>query len=304
MNQQKPSGWRVWLTAVRPFAYTASVLPVFLGLAVAVAAGFPVRWGLFACTLLGVIGFHTAANLLNDAVDFKRGLDAEVLPSSGAIVRGWLTGRQVVRAARLFLAMGLVCGAILVWQAGWVVLALGVAGALLTVFYTRTGFCLKYTGWGDPVIFLTFSLLPMLGTYWVQARAFSWLPLFWSLPAGSLAVAILHANNWRDLERDRAAGCLTVAGRLGAAGSARYYRVLLTLPYAVTALALAVRAVAGGQAVGLPYTVALAGLSLPLALRLSRQGLEPAGLARLDSATAQLHLLFGLLLVAGLLIAR
>lgn len=301
---QPPGLWKVWLTAVRPFAYTASVVPVLIGMAAAYAAGYPPRWGLFALTLLGVVSFHTVANLLNDAVDFKRGLDAEILPTSGAIVRGWLTGEQVARAARLFLVVGILCGVALVWKAGWVVLALGLAGGILTVMYTRTGFCLKYAGWGDPVIFATFSLLPLFGTYWVQARAFSWLPLLWSLPAGSLAVAILHANNWRDLERDRSAGCRTVAGRLGPAGLARYYRMLILLPYGVVALALAMRAVAGMPLAECPLAIAGVGLSLPLAIGLARTASQPARRAVLDSSTAQLHLLAGLLLAGGLAIPR
>jgi 1,4-dihydroxy-2-naphthoate octaprenyltransferase len=296
MTASRPGVWAVWLTAVRPFAYTASVLPVLIGLAAAAAAGYPLRWGLAALTLLGVVCFHTAANLLNDAVDFRRGLDSEVLPTSGAIVRGWLTGGQVVRAARLFLAVGILCGVVLAWKAGWVVLALGLAGGVLTLLYTRPGFCLKYSGWGDPVIFATFSLLPLFGAYWVQARDFSWLPLMWSLPAGSLAVAILHANNWRDLERDRAAGCRTVAGRLGPAGSARYYRFLLLLPYAVLALALAWRLALGGPM--FPFGASLPFLSLPLAAGLLRAG--SGRLERLDSSTARLHAAFGLLVVAGL----
>jgi 1,4-dihydroxy-2-naphthoate octaprenyltransferase len=301
MKTRAPGFWTLWLTAVRPFAYTASVLPVLIGMAVAAAAGYPPRWGLFALTLLGVVSFHTTANLLNDAADFTRGLDAEVLPTSGAIVRGWLTVAQVARAARLFLAIGVLCGAVLVWKAGWVVLALGLAGGSLALMYTRTGFCLKYAGWGDPVIFVTFSMLPLFGTYWVQARAFSWLPFLWSVPAGSLAVAILHANNWRDLDRDRPAGCRTVAGRLGPDGSARYYRGLVMLPYAIVAGALLGRTV-GGCFSGCPASTGLVFLSFPLALALARTGAEPVRLARLDSATARLHLLFGLLLVVGLLL--
>lgn len=304
MTTPLPGFWKVWLTAVRPFAYTASVVPVLIGMAAAYAAGYPPRWGLFALTLLGVVSFHTAANLLNDAADFKRGLDAEILPTSGAIVRGWLTGAQVARAARLFLAAGVLCGVALLWKAGWVVLALGLAGGILTVLYTRTGFCLKYAGWGDPVIFATFSLLPLFGAYWVQARAFSWPPLLWSLPTGSLAVAILHANNWRDLARDEAAGCRTVAGRLGPAGSARYYRVLILLPYGVVSLALAMRAAAGMALAECPLAIALTALSLPLALGLARTASRPERLAVLDSATAQIHLLAGLLLAAGLAIPR
>ena len=69
---------RTWLLAVRPWSYTGSVLAVLLGQAIAWYCGYPVKWVLFAATLAGVVCFHTAANLLNDCYDFKRGLDTEV----------------------------------------------------------------------------------------------------------------------------------------------------------------------------------------------------------------------------------
>jgi len=57
-----PGPLKVWMIAVRPFACTASTLAVFLGLALAHYVGAPLRWGLFALTLIGVVCFHTAAN--------------------------------------------------------------------------------------------------------------------------------------------------------------------------------------------------------------------------------------------------
>jgi len=79
---------------VRPFAYTASVLAAALGAASARHSGYPVRWGPFGVTLLGVLCFHTAAHLRNDCFDHRRGLDTQVLPTSGAVVRGWVTEKQ------------------------------------------------------------------------------------------------------------------------------------------------------------------------------------------------------------------
>lgn len=46
------SALRIWLTAVRPFAYTASVLTVALGAAMAHHAGYSLCWGCLAKELL------------------------------------------------------------------------------------------------------------------------------------------------------------------------------------------------------------------------------------------------------------
>ena len=85
--QTRPGFFKTWLIAVRPFAYTASVLSVALGLALAYYRGAGIRWLPLAVTLVGVVLFHTAANLLNDCFDYKRGLDVEPTPVSGAVVR-------------------------------------------------------------------------------------------------------------------------------------------------------------------------------------------------------------------------
>ena len=80
-NEDKPeSKFKIWKTAVRPFAYTATVSAVVLGLAIAHFDGFDINWPYFFITLIGVVCFHTAGNLINDVVDHKKGVDTMVFP--------------------------------------------------------------------------------------------------------------------------------------------------------------------------------------------------------------------------------
>ena len=288
---------------VRAFSYTASVTPVLLGTALAAYSGHTVRWGLFAVTLVGVLLFHTAANLLNDCFDHRRGLDTIVRPVSGGVVRGWYSERQVLRAALVLLTLGILIGIFLVWICRLVILAAGAVGAAIAVGYTRSGFCLKYAGIGDFAIMLAFGLLPVFGSYWVQAESFSWLPLLWSIPLALPTVGILHANNWRDIESDQARGCRSVAAILGRSGSLVYYRGLVIGPFVLTATYLVV-ALAGGVASFAPPAVALVALAIPAAvklLRLSRGSRDV--MAVLDASTARLQLMYGLLLPGAFVLA-
>jgi len=296
---------RVWATAVRPFAYTGSVLPVVLGTVLAHHQRVPMHWGRFALALLGVVFFHTAANLLNDCFDHRRGVDTEVVPTSGAVVRGWLTERQVAVAAVVCLLCGTACGLLLVWMAGWVVLLLGAIGAILAVGYTLPGACFKYAGLGDLDVFLAFGAVPMLGAYWVQAEVFSWVPLVWSLPLVSFTVGILHANNWRDIGSDTGKGCRTFASALGMTGSGVYYRILMLAPFALVVLYWLLGWCVSAP-VAAPVTVLLVLVLLPKALRLSgiRAAAEQEAFAMLDARTAQLHLMFGVLLTVAFIAAR
>jgi len=292
-----PGPLKTWLIAVRPFAYTGSMLAALFGLALARYNGFPVRWGLFALTLAGVVCFHTAANLLNDCFDYMRGLDTQVHPVSGAVVRGLITPGQAIRAAALCLVVGVAIGLHLVSVAGWVVLALGLVGTTLVLGYTTPGFCLKFAGLGSLAIFLAFGALTVFGTYWVQTQTFSWMPILWSVPIVLLTVGILHGNNWRDIASDPAQGCRTMASRLGDRGSAVFYHVLVLGPFAFIVLYF----LAGLS----PATVFLGFLALPMAVQLLRSSrrrhseAHRAAFCALDAQTAKVHLVFSSLLTAA-----
>ncbi|MFW6189137.1 MAG: prenyltransferase [Planctomycetota bacterium] len=304
----EPGLLKRWAIAVRPFAYTASMLPVVLGLALAHYLGYRMLWGRFVLTLLGVFCFHTGANLLSDCYDYRRGLDTEPEPLSGAVVRGLLTPEQVFRASLVFFALGVGCGLTLVYLAGWVVLALGLAGTLLSAGYTAPGLKLKCRGVGDAAIFLCFGPLAVFGTFWVQTETVRAAPVLWSLPVVMFTVAILHANNWRDMESDRARGCRTVAALLGHAGSAAYYRGLVLGPHALILLYVVLGAV---RNVGLsaPPTALLVLAALPASLKLvansrkRRSEAEAEAFRTLDGQTAKVHLLFSSLLTVGLFLA-
>jgi len=294
---------QIWWGAVRPFAYPASVFPVVLGAVLAWHDGCAFRWGRFTLTLAGMLCFHTAANLLNDCFDYRRGLDERVNPGSGAIVRGWLTPGQIQRAAWLCILLGSLCGLVLVWLAGGMVLWLGLAGMVIVLGYTRSGWCFKYVGLGDAAIFAAFGLLPVLGAYWVQAEAFSWQPILWSIPLAAYTTGILHANNWRDIENDADKDCRTLAVRLGDQASQAYYRLLILGPFV-----LVIAYIAAARAFALPIAAPLSALAsllaLPMALKLAIPDWrrQPETFAMLDARTAQLQMRFAILLILGFLV--
>ena len=78
--------------AARPFALPASTMPVVFGTVLAVTIG-DARFqpGLFLAAFFGMAILHTGSNLLNDVFDFQKGIDRQVNPVSGAVVRRWIT---------------------------------------------------------------------------------------------------------------------------------------------------------------------------------------------------------------------
>lgn len=289
--------FKVWLAALRPISFTASVIPVLLGTAIAAQTSFDLL--LFVLALAGSVAIHAGTNLVNDYFDHVKGTDNEdSLGQSGVIQRGLLSPRAVLIGGLVSFAIGAVVGVIITLMTGWPVLALGVASVLAGYFYTASPFSLAYRGLGEVVVFVFMGPVIVLGAYYVQVETFSWEPLIASIPIGLLVAAILHANNVRDIENDRRNNKWTLAALAGRP-LADYEFVALTLgAYVVVILII----VAGAA----PWPVVLPLLTLPLAVRLVLFEMRQTSSRALNMVLAQtagLHMIFGALLAAGFAIA-
>ncbi len=239
-------------------------MPVIFGTSLAVVVGGARLDVLrFAGAFLAMVILHSAANMLSDVFDFKHGLDTQVTPVSGAIVRGWLTERQVARGAIVLFAAGVALGCVLAWFTGWILLAIGGVGVFIGATYTL----LKAHSLGDMAVFLDFGILGALGAWTVQTGRFSWLPVVWTVPMAMLVSGILHANNWRDIGSDSERRVRTCAGILGDSGSLRYYAFLLFGSQGLVIVFAALPLVHFGWP-GLPWPCLITLAALPEALRL------------------------------------
>ena len=277
-------------------------MPVVFGTALAVVIGgarfSPLR---FLWAIVTMMALHSAANMLSDIFDFRHGLDRDVTPVSGAIVRGWLTDRQVLRGSLVLFALGTGSGLLLARATGKSLFVVGGIGVAVGALYTL----LKARALGDLAVFLNFGLLGAAGAWVVQTKAFSWLPVFWSVPMALLVSAILHANNWRDVLTDGEKRVMTVAGVLGDRGSLAYYGCLVFAPFFIDMSFIAVPRLAGGPLRPMPLTFLVVLLAVPSALRLWGRAARraaprsPLDFIVLDGATAQHNLVFGLLSTAA-----
>jgi 1,4-dihydroxy-2-naphthoate octaprenyltransferase len=141
--------------------------------------------------------------------------------------------------------------------------------------------------------------LMVIGGYLAVTGTWTASVLVASLPVGALVAAILASNNLRDVRDDAEAGITTVARLLGHRGGQLEYAVLVIGAYGLAGLPSAL-------GIASPWTL-LPLLSAPLAVQAvarvlrSRAG-HPTDLAGADVSTARLHALFGLLLIAGVVI--
>ena len=234
-NKQDISTIKKWIVAIRPFALPASTMPVIFGTVLAVVIGEArLNIGLFLLSLLAMMILHSASNILSDITDFKKGLDTEPTPVSGAVVRRLITPREAMKAAIILFVIGGALGLLIAWLTVPGLLIIGGVGLSIGVGYTFGGpLALKYHGLGDFAVFMNFGILGSLGAWVVQARTFSWIPIFWAVPMALLVIAILHANNWRDIPSDKQGGVFTMASLFGDRGSLAYYAFLIFFPFII-----------------------------------------------------------------------
>jgi 1,4-dihydroxy-2-naphthoate octaprenyltransferase len=305
-NQTAPSFLTKWRVAARPFALPASTMSVIFGTVLAVTVGkAEFDYLFFLAAFFGMAFLHTGSNLLNDVFDFKKGIDTQVNPVSGAVVRGWITPRQALKGGLFFLGIGILMGLYLVSQIGLPIFWIGFIGVLIGVLYTWGPLPLKFNALGDLAVFLNFGILGSLGAWTVQTGSLSWTPVIWAVPMSLLVVGILHANNWRDIVSDTGGGIQTVASVLGDRGSAAYYRFLLLFPFVFVLLLIVVSWAAGLQH-RMPLTFLVIFLILPKAFKLIKKGArranpqQPQDFIALDGETAQFNLMFGVLCTLAL----
>ncbi len=286
-----------WFWLARPFSLTAAAVPVLFGTALAWRDG-AFGWGPFLAMLFGSLLIQAATNMFNEFYDEQRGLDvAGTVGIAGSIVGGRVTARSVLVGALLCYTVALFLGIYLISVGGWPILILGGLSALGGYLYSAGPRPIAYTPASEAAVFVFMGVLIVVIAYAVQAGGFPvYVPLA-ALPIGGPVAAILLANNLRDLVSDRRGGRRTLPIVFGREVGVLVYRALLLEAYVAVGVLMAFGVV--------PPECALVFPSLFAALRLWRDVAAYSTPRRLDPVvkrTAGLHLVFGLLYTAGVLI--
>jgi 1,4-dihydroxy-2-naphthoate octaprenyltransferase len=282
----------VWVLGARPRTLVAAVCPVLVGTAVAAAEGRVVAWRALAA-LVVAMALQVGVNYANDYSDGLRGTDTPArLGPPRLTAAGLAAPASVKRAAGVAFAVAALAGLALALAVDLRLLLVGVAAIAAAVLYTGGPRPYGYAGFGELAVLAFFGVVATCGSAYVQLGRLPAAAVAASLPVGLGAVAILLANNVRDVDGDRLAGKRTLAVRLGRARARDLFAAVVAGMFAAAAL------------LGLARPPVLATLAaLPLAIRpvrLVRSRTDGPGLIAALGATARLQLAVSLLLAAGL----
>ncbi len=284
-----------WILATRPWSFPASTMPVFLAMMFLWSNGFEVSWWLGILALVNIVLVHAAGNVWSDYHDYRKGVDAPDTYGVRILTDKQFTPEEVLGLSISLQVAAVVLGLLMVYLTGITLLWFGLAGIALSLLYPP----LKYAALGDLVIMACYALLPMLGTTFICTSNIVTEVLWLAVPVGSITVAILHANNARDIETDRRAGIKTFALLTGRPFAINVYLFEMILPY----LWLLITAICGCVS---PWSL-VTFITLPIALSNSKQMLSCKtegikAIATLDEATAKLQLAFSMTLAIGLIV--
>jgi 1,4-dihydroxy-2-naphthoate octaprenyltransferase len=294
-------GFLTLRTTRLPFL-TATLVPVALGILIAARQG---SFDLVAAllTIIGASFVQLGLNVANDVFDTIQGADdANVTPTqfsggSRVIQYGLVSLRQMAALSTVFYVLaGLIGLALLATHGSTALLVIGVVGLIVSLGYTAPPLKFVYRGLGELAVALGFGPFMLVGAYVVQTGgSLSWEPFAASIPVALLVALILYVNEIPDRRGDAHAGKRTLP--------VRFSPRIVIAGYNAAAIGAYVALVAGVAIGLLPLPVLLMLLTIPLARQVSR-GLEPNydnpyGLMAVMGVNVKLHLVAGLLLLAG-----
>lgn len=235
-----------YVAATRPAFLSVTFVGCLLGLASAAAAGVRIDPALATLTLFFALVAHAGANVVNDYYDSLSGCDAantsRVFPFTGGsrfIQNGVLTLAATGRFGRALLLTVIPAGLWLTAASDAGLILIGMLGLAVGWAYSAPPFRLQARGMGEFGITLAW-LLVVVGSDFVQRRAFSMEPLAAGLGYALLVASVLYINQFPDIDADAKAGKRTLVVRLGPQAARWGYVVLVLLAYGwVGALAVA-----------------------------------------------------------------
>ncbi|MDE2749934.1 MAG: 1,4-dihydroxy-2-naphthoate octaprenyltransferase [Chloroflexota bacterium] len=289
---------KAWYQALRPRVFTATYAPMGLAGIIAVADGV-FHAGIFLLALVGTLLLQSAANLINEYADYRRGADRLKQAGQGMTIKKKILEPGSVRLGAIMATLaGCLIGLYLLSQSGPLLWVIGVGGVLVAVTYTAGPFPLAYNGLGEIAVAIFMGPAIVVGAYYVMSPSVADARIgelcLIALPIALMVAAILHANNIRDMEADRAVNKRTLAVIFGIRFARAEFMLLVLGAYIAQAAVIALSL--------MPAATLLTLVTLPEALRLIKIFNTSTAIPLLHQAqgrTAKLHGQIGLLMVVG-----
>jgi 1,4-dihydroxy-2-naphthoate octaprenyltransferase len=282
-----------WIGGSRPRTLPAAFAPVIVGTGLAVSAKSFNGWAALLALIVAV-ALQVGVNYSNDYSDGIRGTDEARVGPVRLVGQGLAPAGEVKRAAFLSFAVAMLAGLglVLLTQKWWLLLV-GLACVAAAWLYTGGKHPYGYLGLGEIFVFVFFGLVPVIGTFYVQALTVTTSSVIAACGVGFLSCAILVTNNLRDIPGDTVSGKRTLAVRLGESRTRALY-LALVIGAAICVIVLTVT-------YSRSAVLALASFALAVTpVRIVMSGARGRDLIAALKGTGTLVLVYGIVLGLGL----
>jgi 1,4-dihydroxy-2-naphthoate octaprenyltransferase len=222
-----------WILAARPKTLSASLVPIIATSGLVRGLGYTINWWIVVFALLSSFCIQIGTNLVNDAMDFKKGADTEKrLGPARVTQQGIFTFKQVMTVAFLFFFLAACLGLPLVVHGGVPILIIGLMSILMGYAYTSGPIPLAYNGLGDLFVILFFGLIAVGGLFYLLTGVYTLEAFVVGLQIGFLSTVLIAINNLRDIKTDVLVNKKTLAVRLGLSYGRFWIGFLIFAPFA------------------------------------------------------------------------
>jgi 1,4-dihydroxy-2-naphthoate octaprenyltransferase len=220
-----PGTLQRWVLAARVRTLPAAAVPVVIGASLTRPHSYNVINTLLC--LVVALTLQIGTNYANDYSDGVRGTDEVRVGPFRLTASKLVPATAVKRAAFVFFGLAAVAGLVLSIRSTWVFIPLGMSAVAAGWFYTGGPRPYGYFGLGEIFVMIYFGFVATVGTAFAQHGHVPPGAWWWGLSTGSMACALLEANNLRDVAGDQIVGKRTLAARLGRKNGSWLYAVFV-----------------------------------------------------------------------------
>lgn len=210
---KKGIDFKAWVLATRPQTLPIALGPILVGAAMAYPQVEKMDWVLVILTLVCALFIQIGMNLVNDALDYKKGegqrekLDLQRM--------GLLSVNQFYLGGCFSFFLALLFGIPLMFAGGWplvIILLLSVASGYC---YTGGPYPLAYIGISNLFILVFYGWVSTAAVYYLQTGTVTLGVLLAGTQMGLLSIVPHAINNLRDHVADAAVNKRTLSVRFG-----------------------------------------------------------------------------------------
>lgn len=287
-----------WIIIFRLHTLGASWVPVSLGTAYAWHHHKVFDLKLFLAMLIASILIQMSANQFNDFFDFKKGIDnPDSVGKTTALVTGDVSPYLILGLAISFVGTAGLLGLYIIWRTSLIIAIIGAISIAVAFLYSAGPYPISATPFGEFFSGFFMGTIIVGISYYIQTGFYS-PDAFWiSLPYTILIGAILTGNNLRDIDEDREGGRRTLVILLGKEKGIDFLKYYCLLAFTLVPIFIFLD--------WLPLLSLLVFIALPSvfkSVKIFRNNDTPQTMGPAMGLIAKTHMIYGVLMILGLLI--